>query len=49
MRIDKYPEFISYLKNMPNTEIAIHALSHCHKGLSPNYEFQDQSFEEFTG
>lgn len=48
MRLDKYPEFVDYIKNLPNTEFAIHALYHCHKGLRPNTEFQNQSVEEFS-
>ncbi|HOA46476.1 MAG TPA: DUF2334 domain-containing protein [Paludibacteraceae bacterium] len=47
MRLDKHLEFVDYIKNLPNTEIAMHGLYHCHKGLRPNVEFQNQTTDEF--
>jgi hypothetical protein len=43
MRLDHHPEFVSYLKQLPRTEIALHGLHHCHKGLAIPVEFQEQS------
>jgi hypothetical protein len=43
MRLDRHPEFVSYLKQLPRTEIALHGLHHCHKGLTIPVEFQEQS------
>jgi len=42
MRLDRHPEFVSYLKQLPRTEIALHGLHHCHKGLTIPVEFQEQ-------
>lgn len=47
MQLRKHPEFVEYLKKMPNTEIAFHGLHHVHKGLLTNLEFQKQSFNDF--
>jgi hypothetical protein len=43
MRLDRHPEFISYLKQLPRTEIALHGLHHCHRGLRIPVEFQEQN------
>jgi hypothetical protein len=43
MQLDHHPEFISYLKQLPRTEIALHGLHHCHKGLSIPVEFQEEN------
>jgi hypothetical protein len=32
MRIDKYPEFVSFLMSLPRTEVAIHGLYHVSRG-----------------
>ena len=48
MRLDRHAGFVDYLKSLPNTELAVHGLYHCHKGLKPNVEFQNQTTEEFT-
>jgi hypothetical protein len=47
MRLDRHPEFVDYLKQLPRTEIALHGLHHCHPGLRIPVEFQDQSYAEF--
>jgi len=47
MQLDKHPDFIKYLKRLPRTEIALHGLHHCHKGLKIPVEFQEQNFLEF--
>ena len=46
-RLHKHPEFLSYLKQLPNMDIAFHGLYHCHKGLKTNLEFQNQGKAEF--
>jgi len=48
MRLRNHPEFVSYLKNLPRTEVAFHGLHHCHKGLIPDLEFQEQSKVQFS-
>ncbi len=47
MRLDRHPEFVAYLKSLPNTEFAVHGLYHCHRGLRTNVEFQEQSREAY--
>ncbi|PRY13315.1 uncharacterized protein DUF2334 [Pontibacter ummariensis] len=47
MRLDRHPEFVNFLNNMERTEIALHGLYHCHKGLKIPVEFQEQTEEEF--
>ena len=49
MHLKRHPQFVSYLKNLPNTEIAFHGLHHIHRGLKTNVEFQEQSKEEIRG
>ena len=47
MRLDRHPEFVSFLKQLPRTEIALHGLYHCHTGLRIPIEFQNQSSTEY--
>ncbi len=47
MRLDRHREFVSYIKQLPRTEIGLHGLYHCHKGLKIPVEFQGQSHSEF--
>jgi hypothetical protein len=46
MQLDHHPEFVSYLKQLPRTEIALHGLHHCHRGLKIPVEFQEESRSE---
>jgi hypothetical protein len=46
MRIDRHPEFVRFLSEMPRTQIGLHGLYHVHKGLNNIVEFQDQDVEE---
>jgi hypothetical protein len=46
MRLDRHPEFVDFLKALPRTEIALHGLHHCHKGLRIPVEFQDDGPSE---
>jgi predicted deacetylase len=41
-RIDRHPEFISYLRSLPRTEIGLHGLHHIHPGPLLHVEFQDE-------
>lgn len=47
MQLDRHPEFVQYLKQLPRTEIAFHGLHHCHKGRNIPTEFQHQGYSEF--
>jgi len=49
MRLDRHPQFVAYLKSLPRTDIAVHGLEHCHRGLRIPVEFQDESYEEIHG
>ncbi len=42
-RVDRYPEFVSYLNALPRTECALHGLHHAHPGPRMAVEFQEQS------
>lgn len=48
MRLDRHRGFVDYIRSLPRTEIALHGLYHCHKGLKIPIEFQEQNCEEFT-
>lgn len=48
MRLDRHREFVHYITSLPRTEIALHGLYHCHRGLKIPMEFQEQNCEEFT-
>jgi peptidoglycan/xylan/chitin deacetylase (PgdA/CDA1 family) len=47
MQLDRHPEFVRFLRDIPQAEIALHGLYHCHKGLRIPVEFQEQSVAEF--
>jgi len=42
-RIDRHPEFLSYLRSLPRTEIGLHGLHHIHRGARLHVEFQDEA------
>jgi hypothetical protein len=46
MRLDRHPEFVSYLRQLPRTEIGLHGLYHCHRGPRIPVEFQDGSYAD---
>lgn len=48
MNLVNHPEFVSYLNNMDQAEIAFHGLYHIHKGLKIPVEFQNQNELEFA-
>jgi hypothetical protein len=42
-RVDRYPQFVSYLNGLPRTDCALHGLNHAHAGPRMAVEFQEQS------
>lgn len=50
LRLDKYPDFCEFLKELPskNFEVAYHGLFHGIPGVSNNDEFKSLNFEETT-
>ena len=44
-RIDRHPEFVSYLRSLQRTEIGLHGLHHIHTGMRLHVEFQDEPVE----
>jgi hypothetical protein len=46
MSLDRHPEFVAYLRTLPRVEIALHGLTHIHRGLRVRVEFQDQGVTE---
>jgi hypothetical protein len=45
MRLDRHPEFVRFLKELPNVDIGWHGLYHVHRGLQVGTEFQDEPVE----
>lgn len=45
-RVDRAPEFVSYLSALRGAEIAFHGLHHIHRGPLVHVEFQDESASE---
>ena len=46
MSLSSHPDFVSYLKGLPQTEVALHGLHHVHPGRTILIEFQKQSVDE---
>lgn len=46
MRLSRHPEFVSYLRKLPRTEVALHGLHHIHRGPTVLIEFQHQAADE---
>jgi hypothetical protein len=46
MRLDRHPEFVRYLRELPRTEVGLHGLHHVHRGPTILVEFQEQSTAE---
>ena len=46
MRIDRHPEFIRFLQELPRTQIGLHGLYHAHKGLNNIVEFQGEGVDD---
>lgn len=47
MDLRNHPDFIKYLNENDQFEVAFHGLYHIHKGPKISVEFQNQSFDEF--
>ncbi len=47
MSLENHPEFVNFLNKEPGFEVALHGLTHTHKGLKIPVEFQNQTEEEF--
>lgn len=45
-RVDRFPAFVAYLNGMRRTEIAVHGLTHTHRGARMAVEFQQQNRRE---
>lgn len=48
MNLVNHPEFVEYLNEIKQVEVAYHGLYHVHKGLKIPVEFQGQTEEEFA-
>ena len=46
MRLDRHPEFTSFLQWLPRTEIGLHGLHHLHPGPRLTVEFHDRTAAE---
>ncbi|MGH7558960.1 MAG: DUF2334 domain-containing protein [Gemmatimonadota bacterium] len=44
--IDRHPEFVQYVNELPRTEVALHGLHHVHHGERIHVEFQNQDTVE---
>jgi hypothetical protein len=42
MQLDRHPQFVQFLRDLPNVDIGWHGLYHVHKGLRVGMEFQDE-------
>jgi predicted deacetylase len=47
-RVDRFPAFVAHLNGMLRTEIAVHGLTHTHRGARMAVEFQQQNRRECT-
>ena len=45
-RLDRYPRLVSFLNGLERCEVALHGLTHTHRGPKFAVEFQDQSVDE---
>lgn len=48
MRLDRHPEFVAYLRDLPRTEIGLHGLHHINHGPRIPIEFQGRGQDECT-
>lgn len=46
MSLERHPEFVRYLRSLPNVDFAPHGLYHCSVGPRIGAEFQSQSMQE---
>ena len=48
MRLDRHPDFVDYLRDLPRTEIGLHGLHHINRGARIPVEFLGRSQAECT-
>ena len=48
MRLDRHPEFVAYLGELPRTEIGLHGLHHVNRGVRIPLEFRGRGRAECT-
>ncbi len=48
MRLDRHPDFVAYLGELPRTEIGLHGLHHVNRGLRIPVEFRGRGLAECT-
>ena len=49
MRLDRHPDFVTYLRELPRTEIGLHGLHHVNRGMRVPVEFRGRTRAECTG
>lgn len=49
MRLDRHPDFVAFLRELPRTEIGLHGLHHINRGVRIPIEFEGRSEPECTG
>ena len=48
MRLDRHPDFVAYLRELPRTEVGLHGLHHVNRGVRIPVEFQGRGRAECT-
>ena len=48
MRLDRHPDFVTYLRELPRTEVGLHGLHHVNRGVRIPIEFRGRSRAECT-
>jgi hypothetical protein len=48
MRLDRHPDFVGYLRDLPRTEVGLHGLHHVNRGTHIPVEFQGRGRAECT-
>lgn len=48
MRLDRHPDFVAYLRELPRTEVGLHGLHHVNRGVRIPVEFKGRKQAECT-
>lgn len=48
MRLDRHPDFVAFLRELPRTEVGLHGLHHINRGVRIPVEFEGRSQAECT-
>jgi len=48
MRLDRHPDFVAYLRDLPRTEVGLHGLHHVNRGVRIPVEFRGRGQAECT-